>query len=348
MELSDVFLCEPAVADLDGDGQKEIIAGTADGKLWVIIANGSIKSGFPVQLNAAITGAPLVLENNRIVVGTGTRMYVVSPEGDILTERVIPVSMAGGAIPVDIIRDGVLEIVFVTSNGWLYACLQDGTDVWGFPVNLGGFFTCPPLAADIDGDDQYEIIAQSYSNTTHIIRRNGLSLSGFPFPLNYTGSTPATLLDFDNDGNLELVSGYSNGVLVIKLRRPVNNLMPWTVYRGSLSREGSFACTGFTGLEEQNTPLIRTSLQQNYPNPFNPSTTIRFSLAEKDANVQLNIYNLKGQKVRTLVKGALDKGNHQVVWNGTDDSGRKVAGGIYIYRLMSGKYSATRKMIMLK
>ncbi len=88
-------------------------------------------------------------------------------------------------------------------------------------------------------------------------------------------------------------------------------------------------------------------LGQNYPNPFNPTTTISFGLPSTD-DVSLRIYNIRGQLVRELVNGVLDAGYHEVTWDGQDQHGGKVASGIYFYRLESGDYSQSRKMIMLK
>jgi hypothetical protein len=89
------------------------------------------------------------------------------------------------------------------------------------------------------------------------------------------------------------------------------------------------------------------NLDQNYPNPFNPSTRIDFSIAQDDF-VSIGIYNLKGQRVKSLVKGSLKAGTHSVTWNGTDDKGSKVSSGIYFYRLESSKYTQTRKMLLKK
>jgi len=90
-----------------------------------------------------------------------------------------------------------------------------------------------------------------------------------------------------------------------------------------------------------------TSLKGCYPNPFNPETTIRFSVKDKTP-VELNIYNILGQKVRTLINKPLEAGEHTVVWNGTDNRGHSVASGIYFYRMKAGNYTETKKMILKK
>jgi len=84
------------------------------------------------------------------------------------------------------------------------------------------------------------------------------------------------------------------------------------------------------------------SLHQNYPNPFNPRTTIRYALPE-DTRVKLVIYNIAGQKIKTLVNEEKEAGYHESIWNGDD-----VAGGIYFCRLQAGDYVQTRKMVLLK
>ncbi len=89
-------------------------------------------------------------------------------------------------------------------------------------------------------------------------------------------------------------------------------------------------------------------LHHNYPNPFNPETTISFSLPN-DSKVNLTIYNIRGQKVKTLVNEKFDKGFHKLVWDSKDTFGKEVSSGVYFYRLVSdGKSVKTRKMLLLK
>jgi VCBS repeat-containing protein len=88
-------------------------------------------------------------------------------------------------------------------------------------------------------------------------------------------------------------------------------------------------------------------LEQNAPNPFNPTTTIRYSLPE-GADVRLVIYNILGQRVKTLVNGAQGPGRYTVVWDGRDDAGRPAATGMYVYRLQAGAFAQARKMLFAK
>jgi len=90
-----------------------------------------------------------------------------------------------------------------------------------------------------------------------------------------------------------------------------------------------------------------SKLVGNFPNPFNPETTVRFTLPNEES-VVLEIFNVRGQRVRTLVNGYMNSGMHNIVWNGKDDSGREVGSGVYFYRLIAGDYQSVRRMILMK
>lgn len=88
-------------------------------------------------------------------------------------------------------------------------------------------------------------------------------------------------------------------------------------------------------------------LKQNFPNPFNPETRIYFSLPEMQ-KVQLIVYNVVGQKVRTLLNTQYAAGRHVVNWDGLDDAGRRVTSGVYFYRIKAGDFIDFKKMTMIK
>jgi len=92
---------------------------------------------------------------------------------------------------------------------------------------------------------------------------------------------------------------------------------------------------------------VTSQLLGNYPNPFNPETTIQFSIA-KSGIVTLDIFNIKGQLVCSLVNGYYSEGTHNVLWNGKDENGMGVSSGIYFYRLYTGDYTDTKKMLLVK
>ncbi|MCH7879191.1 MAG: PKD domain-containing protein, partial [candidate division Zixibacteria bacterium] len=89
------------------------------------------------------------------------------------------------------------------------------------------------------------------------------------------------------------------------------------------------------------------NLLQNYPNPFNPTTEISFSVGHAE-NVELTVYNVMGQVIKTLVDRSFAPGSYTVTWNGVDDNGAPVASGMYFYRIKAGEFVLTRKMALLK
>ncbi|RMI14695.1 MAG: T9SS C-terminal target domain-containing protein [Calditrichaeota bacterium] len=94
--------------------------------------------------------------------------------------------------------------------------------------------------------------------------------------------------------------------------------------------------------------IRRIALEQNYPNPFNPTTNFRFQIAEFGF-VELRIYDLMGRAVRTLIQEKLPPGRYEVQWDGTDEAGNPVAGGVYLYRLKAGnRWRQTRKMVLIR
>ncbi len=100
---------------------------------------------------------------------------------------------------------------------------------------------------------------------------------------------------------------------------------------------------------ENNTAALpeQFELQQNYPNPFNPLTTIRFNVPQT-TQLTLNVYNMLGQKVKTLYSGTANTGSHSVQWDATNDFGNKVGSGIYFYQITGENISITKKMVLLK
>ena len=118
------------------------------------------------------------------------------------------------------------------------------------------------------------------------------------------------------------------------------------------------------GYPDENTPVVvetnalslddnlsiptQFALHQNYPNPFNPSTQISFDVPDGAELVRLNIYNILGKKVSTLLNNVVNPGKHKVEWNAKDDEGNPVASGIYFYELSSSSFTARKKMLLIR
>ncbi len=134
-----------------------------------------------------------------------------------------------------------------------------------------------------------------------------------------------------------LASGQYHANLRIHTNDPDNDLVtiPLTAEITSVSNDDNYI------------PMVTSALQQNYPNPFNPETTINFFLA-KEGQVFIDIYDIKGRKVKSLVKDYFTQGKHSAVWKGDNEEGKPVSSGIYLYKMRNGSFSSSRKMILLK
>jgi probable HAF family extracellular repeat protein len=186
-----------------------------------------------------------------------------------------------------------------------------------------------------------------------------VSVSAYPASALYGGNL---MIHFDSSelGNLTNAEIQAS----LKLFRWDDQLAKWLLVGGNvdtlrfaisgqISQSGvyaAFTTTNPTGIDDdQHGRLLpkQFELGQNYPNPFNPSTTISFALPER-THVVLDIYNVLGQRIRGLLDESETAGIHSVVWDGRDGSEHTVSSGVYFYRITTEKFSASRKMLLLK
>lgn len=122
---------------------------------------------------------------------------------------------------------------------------------------------------------------------------------------------------------------------------PENNIS------GITGLDGLYSIDITVGVEEDASDMPQVfSLGHNYPNPFNPTTIIPFSL-EESGNVRLDIYNIMGQHVRTVIDGYYNIGSHMVVWDAFDNNGNHLGAGIYLYRLSAAGATVSKKMLLI-
>jgi hypothetical protein len=109
----------------------------------------------------------------------------------------------------------------------------------------------------------------------------------------------------------------------------------------------TFTTIGNVSIDDNPVSPHLNQLSQNYPNPFNPDTIISFSLGS-DSFVNIEVFNAKGQKVKTLLNENRVSGDHHVVWNGKDDNNHSISSGLYFFKMTTDGYSQTKKMILMK
>ena len=105
---------------------------------------------------------------------------------------------------------------------------------------------------------------------------------------------------------------------------------------------------GAAGEEDLSALPEKFELKQNYPNPFNPTTTIEYSVAFENTPVKIEIYDVTGRRVRTLVNEVQAPGFYKIEWDGYNEHKVKVAGGFYVYRMIAGSFVENRKMMLVK
>ena len=171
--------------------------------------------------------------------------------------------------------------------------------------------------------------ATKIANNSHKEITNDRHVTGYKVYMNgnLQGTTTDTYWDF-----ADLASGnYTAGVKAVY----------------SSGSESDLVTIDFVDNTNQVEAPKVTKLNKNYPNPFNPETTISYSV-KNAGHVSINIFNIKGQRINTLVNESKSAGNYSVVWKGLDNNNKKVASGIYFYRMKSGNYTSTKKMILMK
>jgi len=137
-----------------------------------------------------------------------------------------------------------------------------------------------------------------------------------------------------------LVGNYIRAIAV-----DADNVKWFGVYGVGVSRFGEIPVS----VENpQNIPAV-IDIRENFPNPFNPSTTLQYAIPEGTSfHVKLNVYDVRGALVRTLVNQIINPGIHSVLWDGTDQTGNKVSSGVYLYRIQAGRFSKTNKMLLIR
>ena len=351
VELPMTLFCDMASADINDNGKSEILISTLDGNLYVFGDNGENIDGFPIELSAISATAPIILDNKKIIIGTiDNKLHIISPAGEILFTQSLNSKVAGSAIAADFDNDEQLEIAFTTIDGEFYIMHQNGDILPGWPVDISRSISNPPLAVDLDNDDNVELVCFTVANDFYAFHNDGTEVEFAPVTVDINAYGPSSVEDIDGDGDFDFISGTVAGALIIDCKLTKGTKIPWSTYRGNYRRTGYYGDNKVvTDADDLTIIPANPVLNQNYPNPFNPLTNISFSLPA-DSKVDLNIYNIRGQKVRQLVNAEFRvKGLQNIQWNGTDDNGKKASSGIYFYKLeVDNSIVDVKKCVLLK
>jgi len=173
-------------------------------------------------------------------------------------------------------------------------------------------------------------------NSVYDIQSTGVTyIVGYihPIQVTITNSTGKTTEEMKMESTFAVLDWDFEDIWSID--QSINDGYPFLIYDSEVNES------------EKTLPVKQNILYANYPNPFNPETTISFFLM-RDSYVNVDIYNIRGQKIKSLVSEFKTAGSHHVVWNGTDENGLPVSSGIYFHKMQSNDFTATKRMLLLK
>ncbi|MBN2416481.1 T9SS type A sorting domain-containing protein [bacterium] len=345
------------LVDLDGDSFLEIITGYLDvehssegvSPIYALRYDGTVQPGhFPVNtsvLNYALAAADMNGDGQYEIYSHGWR---INADGSIDTGWKKQEWVISKLAFADVDHDGLPELIYGTSDkGEVYVVDSNGDPLPGWPVRTrgedGDIVDGNPVAGDIDGDGEIEILIGSYM-TNHVFAWNhdGTLVDGFPVSTTAHNSRIA-ISDLDDDGDIELISACSDSMIYvwdIPSTGPCTNL-EWPMYQHDERHTGVYP-TSYNDVPEKKNIVQPDDFEllQNYPNPFNGETRIPFTLTGR-ANITLSIVDLRGRTIIVLEQGVKNAGRHEGVWNAEG-----VGSGIYLVRLQAGDVVKVRKMAL--
>ncbi|RLC51586.1 MAG: hypothetical protein DRZ79_02525, partial [Candidatus Cloacimonadota bacterium] len=231
------------------------------------------------------------------------------------------------------------KIVKNEEMGWLVAVWQDGLKAKYANDGEEGYedwANAPEIAICTSIDN-----GETWSDVLYLNAIDTPELADMIPEYVYPGDKVEYIDDTHGKLHLMFMNDYSFGSSIQSFGLPNGGMMTYA----SLSVEFIPVSA-----DEHKVPEISSIITQSYPNPFRPATksaTIQFNI-KKAGHVTLDVYNAMGQKVKTLVNRNLDAGTHSITWDGTNSQNYGVSSGVYFYKLKQGRYTSTKKMILMK
>ncbi|MGQ0723405.1 MAG: FG-GAP-like repeat-containing protein, partial [Candidatus Eiseniibacteriota bacterium] len=360
-----------AVADLEGDGPQDIVFASWNNSLYAITAAGALKPGFPrTELDDFRSGAALgdLDDDGTLEIIAGNfdgNLYAYNHDGSDYVSGAILASIGFriGATPslANVDADPELEIFVGGLNGKLYAYNHDGSS---FLAGQGGLFADLPLGAgpnegisasaiivDVDGDSDFEIFVGHRNTNFYGFHHDGSTVIGLPIPTGDFIFSTAAAGDLDGDGSVDVAfASYDASVNVLDFTGPSTPAAyEWATYGGNNGRTAAYGDPGPQAVTAPSNAAttFELALLPNAPNPFAGATTIQYMMPSARA-AKLQVFDISGRLVRTLVDGSAAAGANVVRWDGRDAGGEILSSGVYFFRLHDGDRTVTRKAVLLR
>ena len=351
-----VILPSPAIGDIDNDGSKEIVLGTADSTLNVVRADGSIQQGFPVKLDNVVYSSPLISKLNGnnyniVAASSGGYLYLLKPDGSVITQRQLAQGFISSPVIADMDRDSTKEILIAGTDGNILSINPNAALDVNWNMQTITEINSSPVVADVDGDGFTEVVYCGMNGTVFVINKDGVmdlyTTNLFGLFNGWIISSPA-IGDLDGNGKLDItIASFDETIKTYELpNSTASSVIQWQFFGKDLAN------TRFDGINNNVSPAGNQLGQIfNYPNPVKESTTlIRAELPNETQDIKLQIYDMGGQLVKSasFKEFARNGFYFDYRWDLKNERGVDIANGAYIYiikaKVNGNEYTKSQKM----
>lgn len=290
----------PALADFDGDGDVEVVVPSAANLVYGLDETGSDLPGFPITVPSGTTVGNIALAQ---ILGTSSPELIFYMQGTYE----LNVYYSGGV-----------------SSSW-------------FPQPIGPSFRHSPVVNNVDSSFVGDIISGSEDQHIYAYTNFGNLVTGWPRDVGDWINRSAATGDLDQDGTVEVVFLAETELMVFDLNStPSTGTGVWPMYGHNPQRTGCLNCpedvVSAVGDDPTDPLTTRVSFAAPSPNPTNGPTLFSFNLPVRAA-VRLDVYDLRGHRVRSVFRAEVPAGHHSLNWDGRDNDGRALASGVYFANL---------------
>jgi len=336
------------IGDVNSDSYSDVIIANNSYEFWGIMYNDGLGSlslseyydiGHPGDI---VCGKLNEDDRDDIIVRSDSIHIFFSYDSGFETYSIL-----GGGTDIEIAdldNDGDNDIVGISNifggtGVYIYENIGNNEFV-AHPSLAFGFFSTSLKLIDLNNDYLSDLVCAGSDNGFYTIMNEG----------DLTFLNPVfTSIQYYNEGTRRICCADfdDNGYMDVAMIRHIHISIPANLTIVFNDGTGNFVLEPQVSVENYELGITNYKLS-NYPNPFNPTTTISFSITE-ESKIELSVYNIKGQKIKTLLSDQISAGEYSITWNGKDDSGKKVSSGIYLYKLyVNDKTEAVKKCLMLK